>query len=185
VLLDGNLDQAEALDRWAGEHGLPISFVVGEQRERFFTRGLEDAFLGESARPRLAAFFRRQAERSGQRLGVAVKYDELADMLAGRRERSASCYYALGGLLLGHDGALYYCSHSREVGRCRQGSAHGIYYSPQNLDYRQALLQRECLHCPPYTRTRWELEADLHRLAGFWLRRTVSRRFQEKERHGG
>jgi MoaA/NifB/PqqE/SkfB family radical SAM enzyme len=184
VLLDGNLDQAEALERWAGERKLAVSFVVGEQRERFFTHGLGDAFVGEADQPRLAAFFRDQATRVGQRLGVAVKYDELADMLAGRRERSASCYYAMGGLLLGHDGALYYCSHSREVGSCRHGSARGIYYDPQNLEYRRhTLLQRECLRCPPYTRTRWELEADLHRLAGFWLKRAVLPRLRRGGRN--
>jgi len=47
-----------------------------------------------------------------------------------------------------------------------------IYLDPENLAYRRAaLLEDRCLRCPPYTRTRWEIEKDLPRMVAASLRR--------------
>jgi len=173
VLLADNLESARELTRWAGERGIPVSFVVGEQRDRFRTNGLESAFVSPEHRAELLAFLRSVADDPAQGAPSVVKYRELADVLEGRGTRSLSCYYAMGGLLLGHDGTLYYCSHSRAIGSCRDDAPTAIYYQPDNLTYRRRELQHEkCPVCPPYTRTRWEIEKDLPRmLAAAVLRR--------------
>ena len=164
VLLSENLASAAELREWAAGRGIPLSFVVGEHRLRFRTEGLDEAFVGPDGQKPLVDFLRRLAEDTSQSAVSAAKYRELVAMMEGRKTRSLSCYYAMGGLLLGHDGRLYYCSHSKEIGSCLDDSPREIYYDSDNLDYRNRdLLQAECRHCPPYTRTRWEIEKDLPR----------------------
>ena len=172
VLLAGNLGNARELADWARQRGIPISYVVGEQRERFRTGGLEGAFVEEGRQDELLAFLRSVADDPAQGAPSAVRYRELAEVLEGRRTRSLSCYYAMGGLLLGHDGTLFYCPHSRAAGSVRQRPPREIYLDPENLAYRRAaLLEDRCLRCPPYTRTRWEIEKDLPRMVAASLRR--------------
>jgi hypothetical protein len=174
VLLESNLDEARRLRTWARSHDYPISFVVGESRDRFFTEGLEDSFVSRTDRGVVVSFLRELAEDPGEGAASALRYRELADVLAGAAERSLSCYYAMGGVLLGHDGTLYYCSHSRALGDCLSRSPADIYYASENVSYRRReLLDRECRCCPPYTRTRWESEKDLLRTAAHSLRRRV------------
>lgn len=164
VLLSENLISAGKLRKWAEDRGIPLSFVVGEHRLRFRTEGLDGAFVGPDGQKPLIDFLRGLAEDPSQSSVSAAKYRELVAMLEGRKTRSLSCYYAMGGLLLGHDGRLYYCSHSKEIGSCLDRPPEEIYYDPSNLLYRtRDLLQTECRNCPPYTRTRWEIEKDLPR----------------------
>lgn len=178
VLLADNLDGIRDLTAWAGERGIPVNFVVGEQRDRFRTGGLEDAFVGQELRGELVAFLRSVADDPAQSTPAAVKYRELAAVLDGRRTRRLSCYYAMGGLLLGHDGTLYYCPHSAAIGSCRDRSPREVYYDAGNLRYRsRELKHKKCPVCPPYTRTRWEIEKDLPRmLAAAVLRKLRPRR---------
>ncbi len=179
VLLSENLAGAEELKNWAAGRGIPLSFVIGEHRSRFRTEGLDEAFVAPDGQEPLIDFLRSLSEDRSQSAVSAGKYREIVAMLDGRKTRSLSCYYAMGGLLLGHDGRLYYCSHSKEIGRCLGRSPREIYYDPKNLAYRRSdLFQIECLHCPPYTRTRWELGKDLPRT----LAEIVRHRFPRSDR---
>jgi len=177
VLLADNLQSVRELCRWAAQRSIPVAFVVGEQRERFRTEGLDDAFVQADRRPELTSFLREVASDPAQGAPSAVKYRELADVLEGRRRRRLSCYYAMGGLLLGHDGTAYYCPHSRAIGSCREASPSEIYFAGGNLAYRRTdLTDGRCASCPPYTRTRWEIEKDLPRMLAAALRRRLGRR---------
>lgn len=179
VLLVDNLAGADELRRWAAGRGIPISFVVGEHRFRFRTNGLDGAFVDRDDRRSLVEFLDTLAADPAQSVAAAGKYREIAAMLEGRGSRTLSCYYAMGGVLLGHDGRLYYCSHSREIGSCRERAPLEIYRDPDNLAYREReLLGAECGRCPPYTRTRWEIEKDLPRV----LADTVMRRLRSLRR---
>jgi len=163
VLLRSNLDYAPDLVRWAEEQGLPISFVLGEERERFHNRECADQFLEEGERRRLVGFIHSLAEGSAG--NTAVKYGELLRMLEQGQERTLSCYYGFAGLLLGHDGTLHYCSHSKAIGNAAETPAHRLFYDRDHLRYRRdELLGIECRHCPPYTMTRMELQKDIHRV---------------------
>jgi len=176
VLLSENLISAEKLRKWAEDRGIPLSFVVGEHRLRFRTEGLDEAFVGPDGQKPLIDFLRSLADDPSQSAVSAGKYRELVAMSEGRKTRSLSCYYAMGGLLLGHDGRLYYCSHSKEIGSCGDRPPQEIYYDASNLEYRtRDLLQTECRHCPPYTRTRWEIEKDLPRALAEIVRQKLPR----------
>ncbi len=176
VLLSENLISAGKLRKWAEDRGIPLSFVVGEHRLRFRTEGLDEAFVGPDGQKPLVDFLRSLADDPSQSAVSAGKYRELVAMLEGRKTRSLSCYYAMGGLLLGHDGRLYYCSHSKEIGSCGDRPPQEIYYDSSNLEYRtRDLLQTECRHCPPYTRTRWEIEKDLPRTLAEIVRQKLPR----------
>ncbi len=177
VLLADNFPTVRELCRWAAERSIPVAFVVGEQRERFRTQGLEGAFVPEARQQELTAFLREVADDPAQGAPSAVKYRELADVLEGTRQRSLSCYYAMGGLLLGHDGTVYYCPHSRAIGSCRTAAPSEIYFDGDNLAYRLRDLENgRCATCPPYTRTRWEIEKDLPRMLAATARRRLGRR---------
>jgi MoaA/NifB/PqqE/SkfB family radical SAM enzyme len=175
VLLAGNLEQARELRSWTSRRGIPVSFVIGEHRQRFRTDGLDEAFVSGDGERKMIGFLRELADDPSQSAISAGKYREIVAILEGRKARSMSCYYAMGGLLLGYDGELYYCSHSDEIGSCVERGAQEIYYDPGNLDYRkERLLGAECLHCPPYTRTRWEIERDLPRSLADLVRRRLT-----------
>ncbi len=177
VLLADNLATVRDLCGWAAERQIPVAFVVGEQRERFRTQGLDGAFIPEARQGELTGFLREVADDPAQGAPSAVKYRELADVLEGIRPRSLSCYYAMGGLLLGHDGTVYYCPHSRAVGSCREAAPFEIYFEDANLAYRRRdLIGGRCATCPPYTRTRWEIEKDLPRMLAATARRRFRRR---------
>lgn len=181
VLLADNLAVAGELERWAKARSIPISFVAGERRERFFTEGLESAFLGPNGERDLIRFLRQRRDDPQSSASSVSKYRELVAILEGRKKRSLACYYAMGGLLLGHDGSLYYCSHSEEIGNCLDRPAHLLYFDPKNLQYRSAkLLNAECLTCPPYTRTRWEIEKDLPRTLAEAIRKRLRRSARDR-----
>ena len=170
VLLADTLAEAPKLLEWAESEAIPVSFVVGEQRERFMNDDLTKAFIPPDRKQELTDFVKAALARNA-RSAAGLKYRAILDFLEGR-PRAVSCYYALSGLLLGYDGTLYYCSHSRAVGNCRDRSAAEIFYDPENLDYRRReLLRATCPQCPPYTTTRLEQEKDIFKLLRFlWFR---------------
>ncbi len=175
VLLAENLEQAGELRSWAAQRGIPLSFVIGEHRLRFRTEGLDGAFVSGDDEKGMIGFLRELAEDPSQSPVSAGKYREIVAILEGRKARSLSCYYAMGGVLLGYDGELYYCSHSREIGSCCDRAPLELYYDSGNLEYRrEQLFGAECLHCPPYTRTRWEIENDLPKVLFETLRRKLT-----------
>lgn len=176
VLLRDNIEEAPHLLRWARDRDLPLSFVLGEERERFHNTACGERFLGEEDRGRLIAFIRSLAGNVSPANPSAVKYGEILRMLEEGRERTLSCYYAFAGVLLGNDGTLYYCSHCRGIGNALETPAHELFYDRKNLEYRKGrLIGDECRHCPPYTLTRMELEKDILKVAGRALQRKRGR----------
>lgn len=176
VLLQKNLDEVDLLVDWAGERGIPVSFVVGEVRSRFANQDLAEAMLPSDRTDALVAFLEARAQDASSGL-AELRYRELVRLLRGSNDRrSLPCYYAMGGFVLGADGSLFYCSHSKSIGNARNRPAHQAFYDPQQIEYRRnELLAGECLRCPPYTLTRWELQASLHRVVPLLCRQLLRR----------
>jgi len=163
VVTAANVSNLQALLHWSQERRLPISFALGEVRDRFLNRQKAGQVRLDADQTALFVQFLRQLSREKALFNPsAYRYHHLADMLELGRPRTMACHYALGGVILGSQGELYYCPHSRCLGECRTQAAYDIYYSPQNLDYRkEGLEQSECLRCPPYTFNRLEFAKDL------------------------
>jgi MoaA/NifB/PqqE/SkfB family radical SAM enzyme len=162
VLLRDNLSTADKLAAWADDRKIPISFVLGEQRDRFYNQEQEAVFIGIDQKDHLLDFLGNRSGNLSLSNLSPLRYREIMRIITGTGERTLPCYYALGGVLLGHEGTLYYCSHSEALGNCLENSAHDIYFDPKNLRYRQSsLLGSECKTCPPYTLTRWELQTNI------------------------
>lgn len=171
VLLKRNIAEAPQLLKWANENKLPISFVVGEQRERFRNKEMESELLDSEGKRYLIKFLKKLSSDILHNKIEAIKYRDLADVIEGKKERTSSCYYYFSGFILGYDGTIYYCSHSKGIGNCRDRSAYEIFYDTSNLKYREKeLYQKECKHCPPYTTTRMELEKDILRNAAILIK---------------
>jgi len=175
VLLKSNLHQARELFKWASEMDLDVRFVIGEQRERFRNEECGNHFLGPEDRGELIEFLNEMKNSFSLRNPSSLRYRELVAMFRDGKTRSLPCAYEMGGVLIGYDGSLYYCSHSRPIGNCLEKSASEIFYDPKNLKYRrEALRKKECRQCPPYTLTRWELQADILRVFRHLLSSRIS-----------
>jgi hypothetical protein len=115
-------------------------------------------------------FLRQLARDKSLTNPVAFRYDRLANMVEHGEKRMMACHYAMGGLILGSHGDLYYCKQSKAIGNCRRRSAYEIYYDEGNLDYRQLRLMRDkCLYCLPNTFNRLEFQKDLLRFLRFLI----------------
>jgi MoaA/NifB/PqqE/SkfB family radical SAM enzyme len=163
VVTAANVSHLQALRRWSQEQGLPISFALGEVRDRFLNlEKADEVRLDAGQRGQLVRFLRELSREKALLNPSAYRYHHLADMLEFGHERTMACHYSLGGVILGSQGELYYCPHSRSLGHCRNQPAYDVYYDPENLDYRRSqLVEGECLHCPPYTFNRLEFAKDL------------------------
>jgi MoaA/NifB/PqqE/SkfB family radical SAM enzyme len=152
----------EMLD-WSSLEEVPVNFVLGEIRDRFHNTGMDaDVSLEEEEKEELVVFFRKLSRDRKRFRQHSLRYARLADMLEHGSERRLACYYALGGAVLGSDGTLSYCPHSRAIGNCRGHSASDIFFSRDNLDYRrEGLLGNRCRTCPPYNFNRMEVEKDI------------------------
>ncbi len=151
--------------------------MVGEVRSRFANQSMAAALLPAERRDELVAFFEARARDVSLSGATSLRYRELARLLRDPNgRRSLACYYAMGGFVLGPDGSLFYCSHSRKIGNGCERSAQEAFYDPAQLDYRRReLLEKECLRCPPYTLTRWELQASLDRVVPLLGRQILER----------
>ncbi len=163
VISPANVSSLQDLLRWSQERNLPISFALGEVRDRFLNQGKADQVRIADGQIGLAIrFFRELSRDKGLFNPSAFRYHHLVNMLQFGQKRTISCHYAMGGVILGPQGELYYCPHSQALGNCRDQPAYEIYYDGRNLDYRRSVLvQDECLHCPPYTFNRLEFERDI------------------------
>jgi MoaA/NifB/PqqE/SkfB family radical SAM enzyme len=169
VVTAANVSDLQALLRWSRERRLPISFALGEVRNRFLNLEKASQIELDAGQVNLFIQFLRQLSHEKALFNPsAYRYHHLADMLEFGRERTMACHYALGGVILGSQGELYYCPHSRSLGQCRTQAAYDVYYDQDNLRYRKEGLERgECLHCPPYTFNRLEFARDLARYLKF------------------
>lgn len=158
-----NVNHLDRIFEWSRETQVPINFVLGEIRERFHNLEMErDTLVGEEQREDLAAFLRRLAGRKDIFFQHTLRYHSLANMLELGCKRDLACYYALGGVVIGADGALSYCPHSKEIGNGKERSAQEIYFDPSNLRYRRETLQDDkCFSCPSYNFNQMEVERDL------------------------
>ena len=173
VVSNLNLDALEAMVEWGTREDIPVNFTLGEMRARFDNLdAAEDIFPRGEARLRAARFFRDLSGRRKQYFQHALRYAEVADILEREGKRTLACHYAIGGVIVGSDGEIYYCKNSPAIGNARDRSASEIYFDPQNLKFRaDGLLRDACPSCPPNTMIKMEAEKDLWKLIGFWSRR--------------
>jgi len=167
-----NLDALEEMVAWGRRKNIPVNFTLGERRARFDNLDAAGDIHPQGIdRVRLAGFFRSLARYKSEYRQHALRYAELAEMIEHDRERSLACHYAIGGAIVGSDGALFYCKNSPPLGNCRERAACEIYEDPKNLAFRAGgLFQGTCPHCPPNTMIKMEAEKDLGKVLAFLLR---------------
>jgi sulfatase maturation enzyme AslB (radical SAM superfamily) len=172
VLTPRNFRRGEEMLCWGRKARVPVNFTLGEVRQRFCNTEMRDDILvsGEEKKA-LARFFRSLARAKSLGNHHALRYKELAGLLAGRSPRRLSCHYAMAGAILGSEGSLYYCKDSRPLGNCLEKPPSALYYSPESLRYRrEELIPEKCRACPPNTFNRMELEKDILKYLLFLIR---------------
>ncbi len=171
VITNLNLLSLEEMLEWSRKENIPVNFTLGEVRERFNNLNMKrNIEIEDRNKDFLIKFFRTLAKDKSLFNHHAFRYKVLADMIEFNRERYISCHYAIGGLILGSEGSLFYCKDSKSIGNCREQSAYSIYYDKKNLEYREKkLLKGKCKKCPPNTFNRIEIEKDIIKYLRFLL----------------
>ncbi|MFH1038807.1 MAG: radical SAM protein [PVC group bacterium] len=172
VITSLNVPGIAEVGKWGEDKGIPVNFTLGEVRDRFNNSGVRDVVEVQGEKKEAVInFFKELARNKSLCNHHALRYQELAEMLERGKERRLACHYAMGGVIAGWDGSLFYCKDSKTIGNCRKNSAFSIYSDRLNQDYRnQRILQEKCRHCPPNTFNRLELEKDIARYLWFLLR---------------
>jgi MoaA/NifB/PqqE/SkfB family radical SAM enzyme len=171
VISNLNLHHLEEMIEWDQKNQIPVNFTLGEIRDRFHNIEMAEGIeINEKDRPYLVEFLRKLANKRKVYFQHALRYVELADMMEFSKRRKLACHYAMGGVILGSEGLLYYCKSSRSIGNCRERSAYDCYFDPNNLEYRQSLIEGKCGACPPNTFNQMEVGRDLFRLFRFLLK---------------
>jgi len=158
----------EMLD-WSEREKIPVNFTLGEVRDRFYNAGMAaDIKVREEEKQALVEFLRRLGRKKRLYLQHALRYDHLADMVERGARRALACHYALGGVILGSDGILYYCKNSKPIGDAKVRSAEEIYFDEENIRYkRDELFRTVCPVCPPNTYNIVEVKKDLLKILGY------------------
>jgi MoaA/NifB/PqqE/SkfB family radical SAM enzyme len=169
VITSANALHLHELLAWCKQREIHINFILGEIRERFFNQdtAAQTTVSGEGEKEAID-FLRYLAQDKSLTNPVTLRYHHLADMLEHGVKRVLACHYAMGGVILGSHGDLYYCKHSTAIGNCRERSAYEIYYDKENLDYREnRLMRKTCASCLPNTFNRLEFQKDILRFFYF------------------
>lgn len=170
VITPRNVHDAPRVMQWCEERGVPVRFVVNEVRERFRNADLVDNMTFTSDQWRFVLGFLGELASQKSVLNYeAYRYRKLLDVLRGQ-ERDLACRYELGGVMLGANAELYYCSHGKEIGNCLDRAPSEIYFDPSNVQYRRdGLLSGECRRCIPYASQEMEFYKEWPRYIGFLL----------------
>lgn len=171
VICSLNLDQLDALRAWGHAEGIPVNFALGEVRPRFLNEAMAaDILIPQDGRKKVVRFLRTLALAKKEYLQHAFRYASLAEMLEFEKKRTMACHYALGGVVLGSRGELFYCKNSRSIGNARRNSALDIYYDTHNLKFRQEeIIGKTCGTCPPYSFNQIEIEKEIFRVLAYLL----------------
>lgn len=172
VITPVNVYDAPKVLEWCQQQDVPVRFVVNEKRERFLNLDMEEAMtFTDEQNQFILDFIQQLASEKSLMNYAAYRYSKLFDFLSGK-ERDLACRYDLGGVMLGSNGELYYCSHSKEIGNCIERTPSEIYFDPANVQYRQEeLLDKECKQCPPYASQELEFYKEFPRYLGFLMKR--------------
>lgn len=172
VLSNLNVYNSYNMLEWSEKEGVPINFTYAEVRDRFNNQNMANdiAITDNEKKIFLINFFRHLARDTMQFKQHTLRYKSIADMLEFNSVRALSCHYAMGGLILGADGSLYYCKKGKTLGSCTDRSAFDIYYDSENLLYRnKELLNRVCQNCIPNSFIKMEIEKDLFKCIGHFI----------------
>lgn len=170
VITSLNLYDLEKILEWGKIEKIPVNFTLGEIRERFHNFELKDYIVINSEKDKdyLIKFLRTLAKDKRTFFQHSLRYKQLADMIEFNKKRNLACHYAIGGVILGSEGSLYYCKNSKVLGNCIERSPYEIYFDKNNLKYRyEELIKKKCYICPPNTFNKIEVEKDLFKFIKF------------------
>ena len=173
VIMNENAMYLRQLLQWCEARNLTIRFSVVEKRNRFNNADMVDQCeIDASNKGTVIEFLKDLSHEKGLYKPYTYVYDYLSDLLDYNKERTMSCDYALGSVILGSHGELYYCPHDETIGNCRDKSAFEIYYDQNNLGHRRnELIPKKCLHCPPRNFGYLAIKVDLFKYLKFLISR--------------
>ncbi len=144
-----NLQDAQNVQRWCADQGLPANFIVASFADSYYGNVQSEAdlsFTGEQL-PRLAAFLTELSAHRALGNPAAYFYADAARMLVSGSARTTPCVFQKDGFILDARGDMQYCMFSRPLGNVRQRSARDIFFAPESLAHRRDVIAHACPRC--------------------------------------
>lgn len=144
-----NVDFLSEIDTWAKLHNVPIGYNIATIHERIQNTGKYNdfsVFTDEHARMMAEEYFFSKFLESSSELYYSLFY------YTHTRKRISSCDHKTNTVTLTPDGSLSYCAtHSDEIGNVYSCSAEKLFFSKNNMAYRDRLHQEYCDGCSHYS----------------------------------
>ncbi len=171
TLTSRNLHQADSLQRWSAERGLPVNWIVASFADSYYQNiaSEDDLTFSSEQRDDLVAFLRGLAADKTPGNLAAYFYADVAGMIECGKPRTTPCIFQKDGFMLDARGNLQYCMYSRVLGNVKQQSGAGLYFAAENLAHRQELLAGRCRNCTITCFLELALAKDAFRYARFLL----------------
>ncbi len=149
TLTSRNLHDANNVERWSAERGLPVNWIVASFADHYYGNMQRESALAFTSEQRaeLAAFLRDRAAHKAPGNLAAYFYADVTAMIEYGKRRTTPCVFQKDAFMLDGRGDLQYCMYSRVLGNVCQRPAEDIYFARENLAHRQDLILTQCQNC--------------------------------------
>ncbi len=144
-----NVHEMQQLQNLADRLDLPITFQFASVADDYYHNSYRETSLSLDNHDKqgLMTFLQHRIAESSLFDALAYYYEEVVAQTHHPRPRQLPCPFADQGVLLNPDGSLQYCHNSRPIGNALTQSSSELYFSAQNLAYRNQVQQEVCPSC--------------------------------------
>jgi MoaA/NifB/PqqE/SkfB family radical SAM enzyme len=149
TLTSRNLHDADNVERWSAQRGLPVNWIVASFADSYYGNTERESALAFTSeqRAQLAAFLKDRAAQKAPANLAAYFYADVAAMIERGKRRTTPCVFQKDAFMLDGRGDLQYCMYSRVLGNVCQRPAEEIYFAQENLTHRQEIISTQCQNC--------------------------------------
>lgn len=156
TVIESNVNNLVELDRYCINKGYHIKYRLGIENKRIESNLLVDNFsviYNKNFQSAMEFFHHLYRRTSYSNFKEKFKYFAIFDWLnsdSDKKRRRLGCDWQDRGVTLDSRGALYYCAvDSDTIGSLRTKLSNGseIFFSHNNLNYRQSIIDNSCNQC--------------------------------------
>lgn len=152
TVIDKNVNHLMALDSIAKEKKYNIKYRLGIENARIESDKIADNFSVLYSKDRQSAmefFHYKYTNTPFHELSNKFKYFAIFYWLkSAKPKRLLGCNWREDGVTLDSRGDLYYCAvKSKTIGSLRKGGGSKQFFDPENISYRQSIVENECDSC--------------------------------------
>jgi sulfatase maturation enzyme AslB (radical SAM superfamily) len=145
-----NVDSLVELDTYARRNNIRIKYRLGIENKRIESDKLTEQYsiLYHNVKQSAKEFFHLKFAETRNFYDKFKYYDIFSFLNSAIPKRNMGCDYKNKGVTVDSRGAIYYCAvASEKIGSLREKSGEEIFFDPQNLKYRESIVQNDCDEC--------------------------------------